>query len=442
MANAAPYTVLELAAGAGMLGAGLKLALESVGVRARVVGGVERDASAAAAFLAALEREGSGGCALWDDLTTFIGRRERGLERVDALCAGYPCQPFSSAGKRRGAGDSRHLWPFVRRVIARVEPGVVFLENVDGHVTLGLRKVLRDLKRLGYEVACGVFSAEEVGAPHGRKRVFILGKKLDDAAFARRERARQRTGSQQQGRERLPCKGRSELGDAASESGRRGPCRPGARSKRGGTKPGSAGLCDEHNELADAECLPISTEQQHGARERPGSRAADQSVHDGDRRELADSQGNGWEQRRAQPIGIEGRSDAAECGESIPDELGNAKRRGFREGWRQGAKEFGEGFPLFPPGRTDYRRWAGLVAGGLDPTLMPAIESGLSVVAHGMAPPADLLRIGGNGVVPLQAAWAFLQLFCCLMEPMEGVEPIAAADAMPSLRERNQLKLF
>ena len=72
------------------------------------------------------------------------------------------------------------------------------------------------------------------------------------------------------------------------------------------------------------------------------------------------------------------------------------------------------GPPLCPPARNDYRRWAELVAGGLDPTLMPAIESGVSVVAYALATPemsaGDLLRIGGNGVDPLVVAYAFCTL--------------------------------
>ena len=69
----------------------------------------------------------------------------------------------------------RSLWPAVRRVVSRLKPGVVFFENVDGHITMGLWKILRDIERIGYRATAGCFSAEEVGAPHLRKRVFILG---------------------------------------------------------------------------------------------------------------------------------------------------------------------------------------------------------------------------------------------------------------------------
>lgn len=109
---------------------------------------------------------------IWTDLRTFDARPFPGA--FDIVLAGYPCQPFSAAGKRGGAGDPRHLWPDVARVIAECRPEWVFLENVPGHVTLGLETVLRELWGMGYTPAAGLFSAAEVGAPHQRLRVFIL----------------------------------------------------------------------------------------------------------------------------------------------------------------------------------------------------------------------------------------------------------------------------
>ncbi len=109
---------------------------------------------------------------IWDDLRSFDARPFRGA--FDAILAGYPCQPSSAAGKRGGAADPRHLWPEVARVIRERSPEWVFLENVAGHVTLGLETVLRELWGLGYTPAAGLFSAAEVGAPHQRLRIFIL----------------------------------------------------------------------------------------------------------------------------------------------------------------------------------------------------------------------------------------------------------------------------
>lgn len=109
---------------------------------------------------------------IWDDLRSFDARSLCGA--FDIILAGYPCQPFSAAGKRGGADDPRHLWPEVARVIGECGPEWVFLENVPGHVTLGLETVLRELWALGYTPAAGLFSAAEVGAPHQRLRIFIL----------------------------------------------------------------------------------------------------------------------------------------------------------------------------------------------------------------------------------------------------------------------------
>ena len=109
---------------------------------------------------------------IWGDLREFDARPFRGA--FDAVLAGYPCQPFSAAGKRGGVDDPRHLWPDVARAIFELRPAWVFLENVPGHVTLGLETVLRELWSLGYTPAAGLFSAAEVGAPHQRLRVFIL----------------------------------------------------------------------------------------------------------------------------------------------------------------------------------------------------------------------------------------------------------------------------
>jgi site-specific DNA-cytosine methylase len=119
---------------------------------------------------------------IWDDLRTFDGRPWRGV--VDCVSGGYPCQPFSQAGSQRGAGDERHLWPHFARIIDEVEPAVCFLENVRGHVRLGLRDVWSDLRRRGYEVRFGVFSAEEVGAPHRRERVFTLAAHPDSGGLS------------------------------------------------------------------------------------------------------------------------------------------------------------------------------------------------------------------------------------------------------------------
>lgn len=93
---------------------------------------------------------------------------------VDILCAGYPCQPFSHAGNRKGQNDERHLWPYIKRGIGIIRPRICVFENVEGHLTLGFDQVLSDLAEMGYRVAWGVVAAADIGAPHRRNRLFIL----------------------------------------------------------------------------------------------------------------------------------------------------------------------------------------------------------------------------------------------------------------------------
>jgi DNA (cytosine-5)-methyltransferase 1 len=96
------------------------------------------------------------------------------VEPVDVITGGYPCQPFSNAGKRKGKDDDRHLWPYVRDAIGAIRPRWAVLENVRGHLTLGFADVLADLADLGVSARWGVVRAADAGAPHSRARVFIV----------------------------------------------------------------------------------------------------------------------------------------------------------------------------------------------------------------------------------------------------------------------------
>ncbi|WP_135451151.1 DNA cytosine methyltransferase [Tabrizicola caldifontis] len=168
---------LSLCSGAGGLDLGLVLAIPGY----RAVGHVERETYAAATLVARMEDTSLDQAVVWDDVGTFDGRPWRGA--VDIVTAGYPCQPFSVAGKRRGADDPRHLWPHVARIIAEVEPPFVFLENVAHHLRLGFPEVASGLVGMGYRLAAGLFTAAEVGATHKRERLFILAiREGDDLA--------------------------------------------------------------------------------------------------------------------------------------------------------------------------------------------------------------------------------------------------------------------
>lgn len=153
--------------------AGIERGLELAGVQHRVLTYVEIEAFAIANLVAKMEQGELATAPVYTDLKTFPAGIFRGA--VDLITAGYPCQPFSAAGKRQGAEDPRHLWPYVSEAIGIIRPRRVFVENVEGHISLGLREVLSDLEGRGYRTAWGVFSATEVGAPHQRKRVYIMG---------------------------------------------------------------------------------------------------------------------------------------------------------------------------------------------------------------------------------------------------------------------------
>jgi DNA (cytosine-5)-methyltransferase 1 len=96
------------------------------------------------------------------------------VERVDLICGGYPCQPFSLAGRRGGADDPRHLWPHFRDALRELRPRYALLENVPGHLTLGFPEVLADLAALGFDAEWSIVSAADVGAPHLRRRLFVV----------------------------------------------------------------------------------------------------------------------------------------------------------------------------------------------------------------------------------------------------------------------------
>jgi DNA (cytosine-5)-methyltransferase 1 len=96
------------------------------------------------------------------------------VERPNVICGGYPCQPFSGAGKRLGTDDPRHLWPWVRTAISEIRPDYAILENVRGHVTMGGTAVIGDLADIGYDAQWRVVSAAGMGAPHRRDRLIIV----------------------------------------------------------------------------------------------------------------------------------------------------------------------------------------------------------------------------------------------------------------------------
>ena len=173
--NTETITHLSLCSGYEGIGLGLRRVLPNL----REIAYVEREGFPVANLVAKMEAGEMDAAPVFTDVKTFPYRKFRGL--VDILSGGFPCQPFSASGKREGVEDPRHLFPYIRDGIAECRPRLVFLENVEGIISSKtaagesvLQYVLRELECLGYTATAGIFSASEVGAPHQRKRVFIL----------------------------------------------------------------------------------------------------------------------------------------------------------------------------------------------------------------------------------------------------------------------------
>lgn len=339
-----PQRILSLCSGVGMLDEGLRIGLDYIGVRSQVVAYVERDSYAAACLMARMAESSLEPAPISDDLND-IDERWRG--KVDWLVSGFPCQPWSHAGKQEGTEDERWLWPLIFRIGLAVRPQFWFLENVPGLVSGGgLEIVLSDLAKGGWDAEWLHLTAESVGASHRRERVFVMahaGCKHRDL-FQWASRLYEHSGS----RRKLALSPLGRLGIVRQPSGGNGQPDGGDTGYRSNGSEGrreSAGRGisgKRRSSLADTE------------RPRP----------QGDR--------PGITQRRniLGPCGTDGRIFAPGPGAdwgSIPEEFWPAIEPGFR-----------------------------------------GVVNGTAVVVDESR--ADALRCLGNSVVPLQAAVAFIEL--------------------------------
>jgi len=363
-------TVISFCSGYGGIERGLDLA----GVEHRVIAYVEIEAFAIANLVNKMEAGQLPPAPIYTNLKTFPAHLFR--DRVDLITGGYPCQPFSAAGQRKGTDDPRHLWPFIRRHIESIRPVQCFFENVEGHISLGLSTVISDLEEDGYRATWGIFSAREVGAPHQRKRVYIMGNSehygLSSTEIGRGFEATSvdySKGQESSGKPTGASKSESggdlserELADSQSKFGKR----DFAKRVGSGKSQKTIGGRGAFESVADTNSAGRKQSNQEDARQSP-----EQSYCGGVQpRGVSDTDNKGLERRlqRGQLDQIGRQEQTIRCATECSD-------RGSRNG-----------HSAWPP------------------------EPGVGRVVDGCADRVDRIRMLGNGVVPQTAAKAYLTL--------------------------------
>lgn len=353
---------LALYSGYGGIELGLKLAVRGY----RTVCYVERELPVAARLVELMGQKALDEAPVWSDARTFDGKAWRG--KVDIITAGFPCQPFSVAGKRKGIEDDRWEWPSVRRIIDEVRPEFVFLENVPGIITSGaVGIVTADLAARGYRWTYGILSAYDCGANHLRKRWWCLAEDT-----------------------------RRVLSVPTCEFGR-GQCEQ-LEGEETRVEPGGSGQT-----VADPTCEREEPAQQPGQRGKSEQSGEDVPVPVG--------------VRQPQSEGIVenvGRRSGNLC-EKIPhaNEIGR-ERAGEARAGRDGLKNCGVVSDTASEGlegeeSTGFIRERGQ---GLSAERgWWSVEPDVGRVADGVTDRVDRLRMLGNGVVPIVAAVAFSILY-------------------------------
>lgn len=400
--------VLSLCSGVGQLDLGYRLACP----KARTVCYVEIEAFVQQVLVARIEDQLLDDAPIWSDLKTFDGSKWCGV--VDTIIGGFPCQPFSDAGKKRGVEDSRHLWPHIAKLIGVIRPSRCLFENVPGLLSTrdangeyAIEIVKRDLQEMGYRVEIGLFSAEEVGAPHRRLRVFILAdteRKQDNEQHNRQERysklgqTRGGTGSQnvRLGNGQTSTSGADStsrdniwrLEDSRRQYGRE-------RSEVSGILRGESGDGDSRTEPERPDRAPLAYTEGLVESE---SVISERSI--GER----NSDGESPSETR-DPSGDMG-------GFGVIHDSDNKRLQGR---WANG--ELNNQWRTWPPSPKDEHSWAKVIREY--PELAPATEKGTQRLVRGVADGLDTtmdtslfayrqdrLRAVGNGVVPLTVALA------------------------------------
>lgn len=335
--------------------------------------------------------------------------------KVDAVVAGLPCPAFSCAGKQKGNGDSRawgedfdsadeSTWgpqPHYLRLAEQILPGIVIIENVPQYLTGGHYAPVGDvLHRMGYEYQDAILgTASSVGGSHKRERCFIL-------AVHRYYDIRTRLG--EIGISMADSIGNGERGGMFTGSHKEGGKVGELQNRKGFTEQysyGSKKLANGGHQHSD-----LLKREVRGESERSGG-------------EVADSGGAGCEgDERGSTHGEQGQTSFGSTAKRR-EELGDCERQRHQGGCNERGDAPAEGIndrcgtlPIHAPGIEAYMAWSAVAR--MDPTRMPSIERGLSVVASEPAVSnVDLLRIGGNCVDALEATAC---IGCLLDRWLEG----------------------
>ena len=402
------FRILSLCSGVGGIELGFKLAEPT----SRTVCYVEIEAFACEILARRMEEKRLDQAPIWTNLKTFDCLPWRG--KVDCITGGYPCQPFSVAGRKLGDKDPRHLWPEIKRLITEIEPPICFFENVGGHLRLGFEEVANDLQAMGYKVKAGLFTAAEVGAPHKRERLFILAYRDSFGS------PMQRNGNAQA----LERKSSSEENGRNQSSQTTENCCARNMADCGfiGFERGSDNLAKRHLqkdldrkfEKNQQEWQGwISGSCQESENVTNGSEFISQrSLPKGNQKSQSESQigGRGSELENTKRLRLRGRSYGMEGRQSSQiktsgslgscrEVMGNATSARL-EG-RQCQESSTNQLYTWPPSPSDHERWD-----GVETNLKPAIHT----MADGLANRVDEIRACGNGVVPLVAAYAWRTL--------------------------------
>jgi DNA (cytosine-5)-methyltransferase 1 len=388
---------LSLFTGYGGFSLGLRLA----GLQTRTVMYVEWERYPQEVIKARIKDGYLDDAPIWGDISTLDGQQLRGV--VDIITAGFPCQPHSVAGLKQGADDERNFWPETLRIIREVGPRYVLLENVPGLLSASSDggtpayggTVVGELAQIGYSVHWRTIGADDVGAPHRRKRWWCIGVADSDK------------------RSRIQRKLTARSGNAVWHSGQLADSRqqPAGAEGRG---------LDGGWEDAGSEARVRTTE---GNRFADGNNALDDSQYDGQPRSQ-DPSGVGSQVHpqagAVQPEQLTGSGISATGGEELGDTNINAVQ-GMEQGTQQSEYQRQVGLPsgeasipTWPPSPSDADGWAGLLAERPDlaPALTKETESQFRRVDHGRSHRVDELKALGNGIVPAVVAeflWGLME---------------------------------